>query len=130
MLSSPKPEPLDARSFRFACSIVQLGRELYACPDCPRRLIDQFVHAGTSVGANVHEAKSATSRRDLIAKYFIALREARESSYWLRLFVATGCLQRERAEPLDAEALEFVAILTATTRKLKQKAITGPTPAH
>ena len=41
----------------------------------------QLLRAATSLGANFEEAKSATSRKDLFAKYYICLREAREAHY-------------------------------------------------
>ena len=52
------------------------------------RVIDQVVGAGTSVGANVEESHAASSRADFAHKRDIALRECRESVYWLRLLVA------------------------------------------
>jgi four helix bundle protein len=74
---------------------------------------------GTSLGANLQEAKSASSRRDLIARDFIALREARETQYWLRLLIATDPATDQTTIALEHEAAEFVAMLTAGIRRLK-----------
>lgn len=53
-------------------------------------MIDQLARAGTSVGANIHEAQYAHSKADFIAKLEIALKEASETSYWLKLLMETG----------------------------------------
>jgi four helix bundle protein len=52
-------------------------------------LVRQLIRSGTSVGANVEEAQAAQSRADFIHKIEIALKELRETRYWLRLLVAT-----------------------------------------
>lgn len=82
-------EPFHARGFRFACAAVTLYRTLRRQPDLPDFMASQFVRSATSVGANLEEARSAQTRRDSAAKFSIALKEARETAYWLRLMVAT-----------------------------------------
>ena len=62
------------------------------------------MRSATSIGANVEEAKVANSRRDMAAKYAIALREARETLYWLKL-LSTDPLVGD-IEPLIKEADE------------------------
>ncbi|MFN4258259.1 MAG: four helix bundle protein [Gemmataceae bacterium] len=54
-------------------------------PGIKRTLSNQVLRSGTSIGANMEEAQAAQSRRDFIAKLAIALKEARETHYWLRL---------------------------------------------
>jgi four helix bundle protein len=75
------------RSFLFACDVVRFCRDARPDPTC-RRIIDQLLDAGTSVGANAAEAKSAYTRSDFAYKNGIALKEARESVFWLRLIIA------------------------------------------
>jgi len=77
--------------------------------------------AGTSVGANLEEAKAASSRRDKRAKTAIALRESRESKYWLRIAIAKGLGHRTQRDWLFREADEFVAMLTVAVRKLNDE---------
>ena len=74
-------------SFEFAKSIVNLVDNIKA----PKSsyMIDQLARAGTSVGANIHEAQYAHSKADFIAKLEIALKEASETSYWLKLLMET-----------------------------------------
>ena len=75
-------------SFEFAKSIVVLVDAI----NVPKSsyMIDQLARAGTSVGANIHEAQYAHSKSDFIAKLEIALKEANETGYWLRLLFETG----------------------------------------
>ena len=74
-------------SFEFAVAIVHLVDGITA----PKSsyMIDQLARAGTSVGANIHEAQYAQSKRDFIAKLEIALKESNETSYWLKLMFET-----------------------------------------
>jgi four helix bundle protein len=52
-------------------------------------MTDQLARAGTSIGANIHEAQYAHSKKDFIAKLEIALKESNETSYWLKLMYET-----------------------------------------
>ena len=74
-------------SFEFAKVIVNLVDNIKA----PKSsyLTDQLARAGTSVGANIHEAQYAHGKADFIAKLEIALKEANETSYWLKLMYDT-----------------------------------------
>ena len=87
------PAPYDAgrrtgnliidRSFEFALRIVKFSKELRESgwPDASRQLF----RAGTSIGANVHEAQDAESRDDFIHKLKISAKEASETRFWLKL---------------------------------------------
>ena len=81
-------------------------------------MLNQLVRAGTGIGANIEEAQVANSRREMAAKYAIALREARETLYWLEL-MTTDPLIGQSIAPLIKEANEWVAMLTATVKKLR-----------
>src|SRR5512139_3033791 len=78
------------RAFAFAVRVVKLCRYLEKHTDVSRNVINQLLDSGTSVGANLEEAVAGQSRADFIHKNAIALKEARESNYWLRLIVATA----------------------------------------
>ncbi len=75
-------------SFDFAVSVVKLADSI----DSPKSsyMVNQLARSGTSIGANIHEAQYAHSRADFIAKLEIALKEASETSYWLKLLFHTG----------------------------------------
>jgi four helix bundle protein len=81
----------------------------------------QLLRAGTGIGSNLEEAKSASSRRDLTARNAIALREARESRDWLRLIQADQPQLDTTLSPILAECEEIVAVLTTSVRKLRDK---------
>ena len=76
-----KPEPFNVRSFKFACEIVRLYRVLIRQPDTPYGIARQVLRSGTSIGANLEEAVGSQTRRDLTARFSVALKEARETAY-------------------------------------------------
>lgn len=115
-------ESFQSRGFRFACSIVGLYMKLAKQPGFPAQLARQVLRAGTSVGANLEEAKGAQTRRDMAAKFSIALKEARETAFWLRLFHATQLASPVLLDPLLVQANELVSILTTARRKLNHPA--------
>jgi four helix bundle protein len=71
----------------------------------------QLLKAGTSVGANAEEAQAAQSKPDFISKNSIALKEAREAHYWLRLLIAAEIMPEKRLTELCDEAEELKRIL-------------------
>ena len=81
--------PLKIKSKVFALEVIKSCKELRAAK-CEGALINQFLRAGTSVGANVHEAFYAHGKADFIAKLQIALKECSESEYWIELLIESG----------------------------------------
>jgi four helix bundle protein len=115
------------RVFEFACRVVRMDRALSRSRTVNRNAMRQLVRAATSVGANLEEAKAGQNRADFHAKLRIALKEARESHYWLRLIAATGDARiRERVSPLAEEANSLVAILTTISKKASQPLLSTP----
>ena len=108
---------LPDRTFAFAERIVKICLALENEGMVASTLIRQVLRSGTSIGANVEEAQASESKRDFVHKYSIALKEARETHYWLRLLVASGIVAGERLEPLRNEANELIAILTTICKK-------------
>lgn len=114
-----KPEPIHDRSFRFALGILRFYRIVTSTTDLPRHLSTQMLRSGTAIGANLEEAKSAYSRRDLAAKYAIGLREGRECHYWLRLIRRDQPQLVKQIDDLLDECDQLIAILTTIVRKLR-----------
>lgn len=81
-------------------------------------ICNQLMRAGTSVGANNSEATSAISKADYKSKSYIALKEARESLYWINLLYRNGYLEEKQYESIFADAEELVKILVARCKKL------------
>jgi len=116
---TPHPPDLPERTFAFACDIIRLYQRLTIIPRFPPSIARQVLDAGTSIGANVEEGRAAASRRDLAARSVIALKEARETKFWLRLIRATDLAPEEATAALFQEANELVAILTVSVRRLR-----------
>jgi four helix bundle protein len=114
----PGPFNLTRRTFVFARDVLTAYPK-EARRDPPSYTVWlQLLDAACSVGANVEEAQAGSSRADFRAKIKIALREARESHYWLRLITAAGLAGKARVATLQQEARELVAILTTIARKV------------
>ena len=111
-----KPYDLRDRSFLFACEIVAFARIVADRGYVFRRLAGQLVSSGGSVGANLEEGVDAQTKPDFIAKQFIALKEARETRFWLRVIAVSEPALEPRARPLIAEDSEFVAMLTTSVK--------------
>ena len=99
------------RTFEFALRIIKLCNELNKRPGVCRDISRQLLKAGTSVGANAEEAQAAQSKPDFISKNSIALKEARETHYWLRLLSAAKVIPEARLVELRDEAEEIKRIL-------------------
>ena len=81
-------------------------------------LCNQLLRSGTSIGANNAEASSAISKADFKSKSYIALKEARESLYWLDLLHRNGYLTDVQFNSLYTDCEELVKVLTHRCKKL------------
>jgi four helix bundle protein len=108
------------RTFEFACRVARLAPRLAPQPGI-RCIVDQLVKSGTSVGANLEEARSGSSRRDFIRYVEISLREARETLYWLRVCVALDLGPRDELEHLRLEGEQIARILGAIVVNTKRR---------
>jgi len=84
-------------------------------------LCNQLLRAGTSIGANNAEACNAISKADFKSKSFIALKEARESLYWIDLLHRNGYLDDKQHSSIYTDCEELVKILVARCKKLNQE---------
>lgn len=83
-------------------------------------LSDQIGRSGTSIGANLTEAQYGSSRKDFLAKCYIALREATETLYWLDVLVRAGFITEEQYTSLYNDALELKKLLVSITNTTKK----------
>lgn len=81
-------------------------------------LCNQLLRAGTSIGANNAEATGAISKADFKSKSYIALKEARESLYWLELLHRNNYLTDVQFNSLYGDCEELVKVLTHRCKKL------------
>ena len=114
------------RAFEFACTIVEYGDDLLRRGGSGRVLAPQLVRCGTSIGANLEEARGGESRADFISKCSIALKEARESSFRMRIAVRCRFGDERQAKWLAQEAGEMAAVLGAIVRNARRRK-RGPT---
>jgi four helix bundle protein len=112
-------EKIEERTYKFALRIIKLA---CALPDdyASQTIGRQVLKSGTSIGANVEEAIGAASKRDFANKMAIAVKEARETHYWLRLIRDSELIAARRIEPLIQEALELKKILSKTVSTTRQ----------
>lgn len=116
-----KAQDIQRRTFDFACRVVRLYKFMVKQDRGNEVLCRQLVRSGTSIGANLEEADAAQSRADFISKCNIALKEARESNYWLRLFKSTELLSEAKVANLLRDSHEIVLILSAIVKKTRAK---------
>ncbi|MEJ2542997.1 MAG: four helix bundle protein [Calditrichaceae bacterium] len=114
-----KENIVQEKSYNFAIEIIQLIKKF------PRKndgfvLGKQLLRSSTSIGANVEEAIGAFSKSDFIYKMSIALKEAREKHYWLRLIRDSNMLN-QNAEAYVLKAEELIKILTAIVKRSKNQ---------
>jgi four helix bundle protein len=111
-------QDLKARAFEFSAAIFRRYKRLAAGGPARAHMAQQLFEAASGIGAMLEEAEVAMSRRDMAAKQSIALRESRESNYWLRLLSTDTELTAELVSLVD-ESRQFVAMLTTSVRKLR-----------
>ena len=110
-----KENVIAIKSHNFAVRIVRMYQ--YLCNNKHEfNLSKQVLRCGTSIGANVHEAIQAQSRRDFISKMNIALKEASETEYWLKLLFDTGYLSYHQYKSINSDCRELNRILIAIVR--------------
>ena len=109
----------ERKSFLFAVRIVKLCKYL-SCSKKEHVLSKQLLRAGTSIGANIAEAEQAQSRADFISKMSIALKEAVETNYWLRLLQASEYLSEAEFSSIYSDCRELEKMLTAIVKTAKQ----------
>ncbi|MEW6375774.1 MAG: four helix bundle protein [Thermodesulfobacteriota bacterium] len=108
------------RSFEFGVRIVKFVQKL------PKNYVGQkiggqLLDSGTSVGANVEEATGGFSKKDFTYKMGVALKEARESNYWLRLIKVSELAKGDELDSLLKESEELKKILGSIVKTSRGK---------
>jgi len=103
----------DELSDRLMDVDVRVGKVVDALPETRlgRHIAGQLIRCGTAAGPNYEEGRSAESRRDFIHKLRIAIKELRESRYWLRLVAKAQLLPEARMADVIQETDQLVRIL-------------------
>ena len=116
---------INARALRFGCRAVELYGILRKAGGAAWEIAPQLLNAGTSIGANLEEATGGQTKADFIAKVCIALKEAREARFWLRLISMSGLLPADTVKADLLEANELVAILVTIIRNARSSSDRG-----
>ena len=107
------------KSYAFALQIIQLYKLLVEKKEFV--LSKQMLRSGTSIGANIHEAIASQSKRDFIHKLAIAVKEARETSYWLSLLKDSHYIIKEDFDRLNSSCDEIIKILNSIILTTKER---------
>ena len=81
----------------------------------------QVFKSGTSVGANVFEAKNAQSRADFSSKMNIALKEMTETLYWLDLLHTTEYIDEKQYDSIFSDGNRIMATLIKIVKATKSE---------
>lgn len=106
------------KSFQFSIRIVNLYKYLNTKEQV---LSKQLLRSGTSIGANIYEAQEAQSKKDFISKLYIALKEARESEYWIKLLKETDYLKVKESNSILKDLVEIIKLLVTIIKTTKEK---------
>jgi len=109
------------KSFNFGLKIIKLYMKLRSKNEFT--LSNQLVRSATSIGANITEAQYAQSRKDFINKMSIALKEANETEYWLKLLSKSDIIEEIEYENYIKECLEIKMILISIVKSSKDSLI-------
>lgn len=105
------------KSKAFAISIVKLYKHLNEKSEFI--MSKQLLRSGTSIGANIAEAECGISKKDFLAKMYIAFKECSETKYWLELLFATDYLNETEYNSIIADCDELLKLLTSITKTAK-----------
>jgi four helix bundle protein len=108
------------KSYAFALEIINVYKILVS--DKKEFILSkQLLRSGTSIGANVHEALSSESKRDFVHKLSIALKESKETSYWLNLLKDSNYISSQELDKLNSDCIELIKILSSIILTIKEK---------
>lgn len=108
------------KSFDFAIDIVDLYKKL-STSNKNYVLLNQILRSGTSIGANVKEGLRGQSKKDFLAKMYIALKEADETEYWILLLIETGFIENDLGNEILNKCREISKILNSIIKTTKKK---------
>lgn len=80
----------------------------------------QILRSGTSIGANLREAKRAKSTPDFHTKLTIALKEADETAYWLELLYETNFIDKKMYDSIQTDCEEIIKLLASITKNYQK----------
>jgi four helix bundle protein len=110
-------DKLSEQSLDFAVQMINLVKQLKEQRESI--ISNQIGRSGTSIGANIREAKYAHGTADFIAKLQIALKEANETGYWLELLYKTNYIGEDQYNFLESKCKSLRAMLVSSINTAK-----------
>ena len=108
------------RTYQFSLKIIELIK-VFPKNKIYLIFLDQLLRSATSIGANIIEAKSSSSKRDFMKFYIIALKSCNETIYWLYLLKDSQLVQEFKIAPLLDEAKQLGKMIGSSLITLKNK---------
>jgi four helix bundle protein len=119
---NPRLDSINERALDFVCRVIDpFVRSIPGRPGM-RRIQDQLVGASGGIGANLEEAQAASSRREFTRFCEIALRESRETNFWLRVCQRTRVGDQRLCDSLLNEGLQIARIIAKIVINTKNNA--------
>ena len=115
-----KEDILKEKSMIFAIRIVNLYKVLCGVKK-EYVMAKQVLRAGTSIGANIAEAKCAISKKEFLSKNYIAYKECAETKYWLELLQKTEFITIDDYNSIIVDCDEIYKILAAITKTTRER---------
>ena len=110
-------DKLSEQSMDFAVQIINIVKQLKEQRESI--ISNQIGRSGTSIGANIREAKYAHGTADFVSKMQIALKEANETGYWLELLYKTNYIGEAQYNSLETKCKSIRAMLVASINTAK-----------
>jgi four helix bundle protein len=106
------------KSFNFALRIIKLYKYL---TEQKREYVlsKQVLRSGTAIGALIREAEQGESKADFIHKLAIALKEAKETEYWLALLFHSDYVEEKSYDSINSDTQELIKLLTSIIKTSK-----------
>ena len=118
-MNEGKENIIVSKSYAFALDVIKLYKFLIDKKEFV--LSKQILRSGTSIGANIHEAVASESKKDFVHKLGIAVKEARETSYWLNLLKDSDYITKDEFNKLNNSCDELVKILNSIILTTKER---------
>ena len=115
-----KENIVENKSFNFAIRIVNLYKYLTTEKN-EKVLSKQLLKSGTSIGANISEAQRGQTTPDFASKMNIALKEANETLYWIKLLYKTDYLTKEQFDSIYEDIEQIISLLIAICKTTREK---------
>lgn len=119
--NSKSKNDLMRRCYAFGLSVIKLFSGINFKNKTIDILSSQVIRSSTSIGANLIEAKSSSSKKEFQKYINISLRSANETKYWLCLLRDSNSIKQENIQPILQEADELSKIFASSVLKMKGK---------